>query len=231
MKRTAARWRGASQASCDCLPPADPHRRRPRPLGLGQSSPVAEGLAPWSESMTTPSTRSRREPGCHQGRQPLHRHGLARSATASSPRPGSTTRPCHGRVAWAAVTLSPVADVGPARPDASLRQPAPGPARAAAGPSATTTATAAEGGPGSGASREAGPAPRLDPPARPAIALRLAGRADECDHTHRPDGCPSNRRRGGSRWVGVGRVVRSGGPCWCQLGLGVGQRDRWVWQR
>ena len=76
MKRTAARWRGASQASCDCLPPADPHRRRPRPLGLGQSSPVAEGLAPSSESMTTPSTRSRREPGCHQGRQPLHRHGL-----------------------------------------------------------------------------------------------------------------------------------------------------------
>src|SRR5215207_4883690 len=47
MKRTAARWRGASQASCDRLPPAVPHRRRPRHLGGRPRSP--RGLAPSSE--------------------------------------------------------------------------------------------------------------------------------------------------------------------------------------
>jgi hypothetical protein len=89
VKRTAARWRGASQASCDRLPPADPHRRRPRHPGYWPVLPVAEGLAPSSGSMTTPSTRSRREPGCRHGRQPLHPH---------APRPGSTC--ALARAAW-----------------------------------------------------------------------------------------------------------------------------------
>jgi hypothetical protein len=69
MKRTAARWRGASQASCDRLPPADPHRRRPRPLGIGQSSPVTEG-----EPMTTPTYC----PTCHRAASGRPR-GQARS--------------------------------------------------------------------------------------------------------------------------------------------------------
>ena len=33
------------------------------------------------------------------------------------------------------------------------------------------------------------------------------------------------------QWVGVGWVVRSGGPLWCWLGAGVGQWNRWMWQR
>jgi hypothetical protein len=112
--------------------------RRPAstPPQILASSRGAEGLAPSSEPMTTPSTRSRREPGCCQGPQPLHLH----------PRPGSTTRPCHGRVAWAPSPCrrSPAL----ARLDASPRQRAPGPARAAAGPSATAAATVTQGGPG-----------------------------------------------------------------------------------
>jgi hypothetical protein len=76
VKRTAARWRGASQASRDRLPPADPHRRCPRHPRYWPVLPGRRGLAPSSESMTTPGTRSRREPGCRQGPQPLHRHGL-----------------------------------------------------------------------------------------------------------------------------------------------------------
>jgi len=88
VKRTAARWRGTSQASRDRLPPADPHQRRPHPLGIGQSSRSPRGLAPSGESMTTP-----KRPWPSGSWLP------PRSATASSPRPGSTTRSCHGRVA------------------------------------------------------------------------------------------------------------------------------------
>src|SRR5215207_1425029 len=91
MKRTAAPWRGASQASCDCLPPAVRIDAALAALALGQSSPVAEGLTPSSEPMTTPRTRGRREP-CRQGPQPLHRHGLdpprALATAAGSPASG-----------------------------------------------------------------------------------------------------------------------------------------------
>src|SRR6266496_3250126 len=173
MKRTAARWRGASQASCDRLPPADPHRRRPRRPGYWPVLPVAEGLAPSSGSMTTPSTRSRREPGCRHGRQPLHPHALDPPAPLPGPR------------GLGVIAVSPVADVGPARriaeatcPRTSSRSSRP----------LATAATATQGGPGKRASREAGPAPRLDPTAPPAIAVGLAGRVDERDHAHRLDG-------------------------------------------
>jgi hypothetical protein len=47
------RWRGASQASCDHLPTRRPASTPPQIL---TSSRGAEGLAPSSEPMTTPST-------------------------------------------------------------------------------------------------------------------------------------------------------------------------------
>ncbi len=65
-----------------------PHRRRPRPLGIGQSSPIAEGLAPSSESIT-------KHPW------PSGTWLPPRSATTPSHRLDPPTRPCHGRVAWA----------------------------------------------------------------------------------------------------------------------------------
>jgi hypothetical protein len=147
MKRTTGRWRGASQASGGCLPPVDPHRRRPRP-GYGQSSPVAEGLAPSSEPMTVDDTK-----------HPVASGNLAAAKSATAPShscPGSSTRPCHGRVAWAA-RRSPVADVG--RLDASPRQRALGPARAQQAPRPRRRRPRQRAGRGSGASREAGPAP------------------------------------------------------------------------
>jgi hypothetical protein len=149
MKRTAARWRGASQVGCDCLAPADPHRRGPRPLGLGQSSPVAEGLAPSSEPMAAPSTRT----------WPSGSWLPPRSVIALSPRPGST--PARATAAWLERDHlvagrrrwpgpAPTRRRGNVLLDQLAQQQAPRPRR---------RGTAAEGGPGSGASREAGPRP------------------------------------------------------------------------
>jgi hypothetical protein len=62
--------------------PRPPPTRRPAstppspPWVLASPPRSPRGLAPSSESMTTPGTRSCREPGCRQGPQPLHRHGL-----------------------------------------------------------------------------------------------------------------------------------------------------------
>jgi hypothetical protein len=125
------------------------------------SSRSAEGLAPsTSEPMTTPSTRSGRGPGCRQGSV----------ATASSPRPGSTMRPCHCRVAWAS---SPVASRRrrPARHVAEASAPAP--ARAAAGPRPRRRRPRHRAGPGDAGPVEGLARARLDPAARPAIGLRL----------------------------------------------------------
>src|SRR4029450_12948741 len=156
--------------------------------------------------MTTPSTRSR------PGTLP------PRSATASSPRPGSTTRPFHGRQGLSVIALSAAADVG--RLDASPGNLLLDGLAQQQAPWATAAATAAEGGPG-----EAGPVERLaraptGPTARPAIAARLGGRADERDHAHRPEGPDKGLSLQPSMWrvpVGVGWVVRSGGSCWGRL--------------
>src|SRR5215207_4042087 len=211
MKRTAARWRGASQASCDCLAPAILHRRRPR--HPGRSSPVVQGLAPSSESMTTPSTRGRREAAAAKVRNRFIATVWIHHAPLPRPRGLSVIA---GRRRW------------PARCVAG--QPAPGPARPAAGPSATAAATAAEGGPG-----EAGPVERLAPrpeldllpdlPSRcawPAARTSAITRTDLRDLTR---GCPSNRRCGGSRWVSAGlcgQAARAGAGSRLGSGSGVG---------
>jgi hypothetical protein len=144
--------------------------------------------------MTTPSTRSGRGPGCRQGSV----------ATASSPRPGSTMRPCHGRVAWASSLCrrSPTS-AGSTRRRGKCSWTGSRSSR----PSATAAATTAQGQAGGrGASRGAGPAPtRPCCPTCHRSALG-AGRAEEPDHAHRPDGPdkavpPTVGRRGGFRSV------------------------------
>jgi hypothetical protein len=139
----------------------------------------------------TPSIRSRREPGCRQGPQPCHRHG-----------PDPPRAACHGRVAWA-IALSPVADVGPARLDASPRQRAPGPARAAAGPRPRRRPPRHRAGRGSGAPVER-LAPRRDltPLPDPPSLCGWPAAPTSAITPHRPDGpdkAVSNRRRGGSQ--------------------------------
>src|SRR4029453_5417133 len=113
--------------------------------------------------------------------------------------------------------------------DASPRQRAPGPVRAA-GPSATTRPLRQRADRGRGANRAAGPASRLDPPARPASLCAWPAaptsaitRTDLTNLTR----LSLQRRRGGLPvvGVGVGWVVRSGGSCWCWLWAGIGQRN------
>ncbi len=84
------------------------------------------------------------------------------------------------------IALSPATGVGPARRGAEAT--CSWTSSRSSRPSATAAATAAEGGPGKRDQSRGWPRARLDPTARPAIAVRLAGRADERDHAHRPDG-------------------------------------------
>src|SRR6266545_7761676 len=83
----------------------------------------------------------------------------------------------------------------------------------------------------SGASRQAGPRP--DSTLLPDLpSLCAATRTSAITRTDLTDLRLSLQA---STWrvpVGGCRLgVRSGGPLWCRLGAGVGQRDRWVWQR
>jgi hypothetical protein len=171
----------------------------PSPPGYGQSSPVAEGLALSSEPMTTPSTRGRREAGCRQGPQPLHRHGLdpprARATAAWLERDrlvAGRRSPVAGRRRWPGSTRRR----GNVLLD-QLAQQAPRPRR---------RPPRQRAGRGSGANR-GWPRAQLDPPARPAIAVRLAGRADERDHAHRPDGPAALRRWVWQAWRGWGTAM------------------------
>jgi hypothetical protein len=87
-------------------PTRRPHRRRLATLGIGQCSPVAEGLAPSSEPMTTQAPEAVGNLAA-AGPQPRHPRAL-------DPPCALATAVWLGRH-----RLSPVADVGPARPDAS----------------------------------------------------------------------------------------------------------------
>jgi hypothetical protein len=117
----------------------------------GGRPPVANGLARSSESMTTPTTRGRREPGCRQGPQPIRLHVWIHHAPLPRPR------------GLGVIALSPVADVGRADEYDYAHQP-DGPDRAVpptvdvAGPSGWPSAglcgqaarCGAGSGPGSG---------------------------------------------------------------------------------
>jgi hypothetical protein len=174
-------------------------------LGCGAACVVAGTSRPptasnqWTLIDATPDTRlvpRRRGAGAVDERADDHTKHLERSrtwlpprvgrATASSPRPGSTMRPCHGRVAWAS---SPVAGRRrrPARHVAEAT--APGPAHAAAGPRPRRRRPPHRAGPG-----DAGPVEVLAPrPTRPCCptchrSALGAGRVEERDHAHGPDG-------------------------------------------
>jgi hypothetical protein len=194
----------------------DPHRRHP---GYPPRPAAPEGLAPsTSEPMTTPSTRSGRGPGCRQGSvaQPLHHHGL-----------DPPCAPCHGR-GLGRHRRSPVADGGAG--STRRRGKCSWTGSRSSRPSATAAATTAQGRAGG---TRGWPRARLDPAARPAIALRLGPAASRSAITRTDLTDLTRLSLQPSTWrvpVGgcvVGWVGRSGGPCWCRLG----QRDGWLWQR
>jgi hypothetical protein len=151
-----------------------------------------------------------------------------RSATASSPRPGSTTRPCHGRQGLSVIALSSAADVG--RLDASpgnvlldrlAQQQAPGPRR---------RRPRQRAGRGERGQSRGWPRAPTGPTARPAIALRLTGRADERHHAHRPEGPDKGLSLqpvdvAGPRWVSAGlcgQAARAGAGSRLGSGSGIG---------
>jgi hypothetical protein len=182
-------------------PTRRPHRPRPRPWLLASPPPIAEvaGAVERADDHTTPPYRSRREPGCRQGPQPLHRHGL------DPPRALATADKleCHrlvvGRRRWPArrVAEATCSWTG-SRSSRPLCHGGGDRGRGRAG--------------GSGASREAGPraptGPTADLPSRcawPAARTSAITRTDLRDLTR---GCPSNP----SMW----RV-----PGGCRLGCAV----------